>query len=143
MRRERSKWKWQISEEFTLQLPSHHGRSARASNRELSVRVRRCTEEYFGAQFSMPKRMAYICAVLTSGAVVIWSPMVRGQVNPAPVPGGDRCPEVCSAAFTRQLSDEDKKLFAQCVTQKKCVPATQSDPNARRQNPLIGPFQRY
>jgi hypothetical protein len=88
-------------------------------------------------------RNKMIYAILAASAVALTGPMARGQISSAPPPGGDRCPEVCSEAFTRQLNDEEKKVFAQCVAQKKCAPAAQAPGDIQRQNPLMGPFQRF
>lgn len=61
----------------------------------------------------------------------------------APAARADACRELCAAAATRQLNEEEKRTFALCAAQNKCPPANPADRgNVRQQNPLVGPFQR-
>ncbi len=84
-----------------------------------------CTEFCFGTECGMSRKIASLCAVLAVMAVV-----------PAPSTNTDPCTkQVCEDGFTKQLSDEEKKVFAACVAQKKCTAA------GTTQNPLISPFR--
>jgi hypothetical protein len=74
---------------------------------------------------------AVLAVMLAVVAVVLTGPTARGQNGPAPC-----TKQVCEDGFTKQLTDEEKKVFAACVAQKKCTAAGNS------QNPLISPFPR-
>jgi hypothetical protein len=90
-----------------------------------------CTELYFGTECGMSRKMIWLCAVLAVNATVLTGPTARAQS------GSDPCTkQVCEDGFTKQLNDEQKKVFMACVAQKKCASAGKS------QNPLISPFPR-
>ena len=90
-----------------------------------------CTEFYFGTECGMSRKMIWRYAVLAAVAMVLAGPMARAQS------GSDPCTkQVCEDGFTKQLNDEQKKVFMACVAQKKCASAGKS------QNPLISPFPR-
>jgi hypothetical protein len=92
-----------------------------------------CTELYFGTECGMSRKMIWLCAVLAAIAMVPTGPTARAQSGSAP--NADPCTkEVCEDGFTKQLNDEQKKVFMACVAQKKCASAVKS------QNPLISPF---
>jgi hypothetical protein len=92
-----------------------------------------CTEFYFGTQCGMSRKMIWFCAVLAAIAMVLTGPTARAQSGP----NADPCTkQVCEDGFTKQLNDEQKKVFTTCVAQKKCASAGKS------QNPLISPFPR-
>jgi hypothetical protein len=75
--------------------------------------------------------MIWRYAVLAAVAAVIAGPTARAQS------GSDPCTkQVCEDGFTKQLNDEQKKVFMACVAQKKCASA------GKTQNPLISPFPR-
>jgi hypothetical protein len=96
-----------------------------------------CTEFYFGTECGMSRKIASLCAVLAVMAAVFTGPAARGQNGPAPSSNSDPCTkQVCEDGFTKQLTDDEKKVFAACVAQKKCTAAGNS------QNPLISPFPR-
>jgi hypothetical protein len=81
----------------------------------------------------MSRKMIWLCAVLAAIAMVLTGPTARAQSGSAP----DPCTkQVCEDGFTKQLNDEQKKVFMACVAQKKCASAGKS------QNPLISPFPR-
>jgi len=96
-----------------------------------------CTEFYFGTQcgMSIKMKMIWLCAVLVAVAMVLTGPTARAQSGSAP--NADPCTkQVCEDGFTKQLNDEEKKVFMACVAQKKCTSAGKS------QNLLISPFPR-
>jgi hypothetical protein len=94
-----------------------------------------CTEFYFGTECGMSRKIIWLCAVLAAIAMVLTGPTVRAQSGSAP--NADPCTkQVCEDGFTKQLNDEQKKVFMACVAQKKCASAGKS------QNPLISPFPR-
>jgi hypothetical protein len=94
-----------------------------------------CTAFYFGTECGMSRKMTSLCAVLAAIAMVLTGPTARAQSGSAP--NADPCTkQVCEDGFTKQLNDEQKKVFMACVAQKKCTPAGKS------QNPLISPFPR-
>jgi hypothetical protein len=85
----------------------------------------------------MSRKMAPLRAALIAIAVVLTGSTAWGQNGPAPSTNTDPCTkQVCEDGFTKQLSDEEKKVFAACVAQKKCTAAGST------QNPLISPFPR-
>jgi hypothetical protein len=91
----------------------------------------------------MLTRIAAPLCVLHVASIVLFAAVAgRAQDNPATAPESGGCPELCSAALTKQLNDEEKKAFAICVLQRKCPPAAQFEKGPVRQNPLIGPFPR-
>jgi hypothetical protein len=78
-----------------------------------------------------------LAVMLAVVAVVFTGATAMAQNGPAPASSGDPCTkQVCEDGFTKQLTDEEKKVFAACVAQKKCTAAGNS------QNPLISPFPR-
>jgi hypothetical protein len=80
----------------------------------------------------MSRKMTWLCAVLAAIAAMLTGPTARAQA-----PNADPCTkQVCEDGFTKQLNDEQKKVFMACVAQKKCASAGKS------QNPLISPFPR-
>src|SRR5580693_1728981 len=94
-----------------------------------------CTELYFGTECHMSINMKtiWLCAVPVAIAMVLTGPTARAQSGSAP--NADPCTkQVCEDGFTKQLNDEQKKVFMACVSQKKCASAVKS------QNPLISPF---
>ena len=94
-----------------------------------------CAAFYFGTECGMSRKMTWLCAVLAAIAMVLTGPTARAQSGSAP--NADPCTkEVCEDGFTKQLNDEQKKVFMACVAQKKCTSAGKS------QNPLISPFSR-
>jgi hypothetical protein len=94
-----------------------------------------CTEFYFGTECGMSRKMIWLCAVLAAIAMVLTGPTASAQTGSAP--NADPCTkQVCEDGFTKQLNDEQKKVFMACVAQKKCASAGKS------QNPLISPFSR-
>jgi len=94
-----------------------------------------CTAFYFGTECGMSRKMTWLCAVLAAIAMVLTGPTARAQSGSAP--NADPCTkQVCEDGFTKQLNDEQKKVFMACVAQKKCASAGKS------QNPLISPFPR-
>jgi hypothetical protein len=96
-----------------------------------------CTGFYFGTECGMLRKIASLCVVLAVLAVVLTGPPARGQNGPAPSSNADPCTkQVCEDGFTKQLSDEEKKVFAACVAQKKCTSV------GKTENPLISPFPR-
>jgi hypothetical protein len=77
--------------------------------------------------------MIWLCAVLAAIAAVLTGPPAGAQSGSAP--NADQCTkQVCEDGFTKQLNDEQKKVFMACVAQKKCTSA------GKPQNPLISPF---
>jgi hypothetical protein len=83
----------------------------------------------------MSRKMIWLGAVLAAIAMVLTGPTARAQGGSAP--NADSCTkQVCEDGFTKQLNDEQKKLFMACVAQKKCTSAGKS------QNLLINPFPR-
>jgi hypothetical protein len=85
----------------------------------------------------MSRKMAPLRAALIAVAVVLAGSTAKGQNGSAPSSNGDPCTkQVCEDGFTKQLSDDEKKVFAACVAQKKCTAA------GNTQNPLISPFPR-
>ena len=79
----------------------------------------------------MSRKMIWRYAVLAAIAMVLTGPTASAQS------GSDPCTkQVCEDGFTKQLNDEQKKVFMACVAQKKCASAGKS------QNPLISPFPR-
>jgi hypothetical protein len=76
-------------------------------------------------------------AVLLIGGALLAVPTSWAQNNPPP-PDGAPCAELCSAALSRQLSDDEKKALATCLAEKKCALRKPAD-NVLK-NPLIGPF---
>jgi hypothetical protein len=94
-----------------------------------------CTEFYFGTECGMSRKMIWLCAVLAAIATVLTGPMATTQSGSAP--NADPCTkQVCEDGFTKQLNDEQNKVFMACVAQKECASAGKS------QNPLISPFPR-
>jgi hypothetical protein len=94
-----------------------------------------CTELYFGTEcgMSIKMKMIWLCAVLA--IAVLTGPTARAQSGSAP--NADPCTkQFCEDGFTKQLNDEQKKVFMACVAQKKCTSAGKS------QNLLISPFPR-
>jgi|HubBroStandDraft_6_1064221.scaffolds.fasta_scaffold1194917_2 hypothetical protein len=87
---------------------------------------------------SLCTALAVVPAVmLVVMAVAFTGPTAMAQNGPAPSSNGDPCTkQVCEDGFTKQLTDEEKKVFTACVAQKKCTAAGNS------QNPLISPFPR-
>jgi len=94
-----------------------------------------CTAFYFGTECGMSRKKTWLCAVLAAIAMVLTGSTARAQSGSAP--NADPCTnQVCEDGFTKQLNDEQKKVFMACVAQKKCTSAGKS------QNPLISPFPR-
>jgi hypothetical protein len=94
-----------------------------------------CTAFRFGTQCGMSRKMIWLCAVLAAIVVILTGPTARAQSGSAP--NADPCTkQVCEDGFTKQLNDEQKKVFMACVAQKKCTSAGKS------QNLLISPFPR-
>ena len=87
---------------------------------------------------SLCTALAVVLAVMLAVvAVVFTGATAMAQNGPAPASNGDPCTkQVCEDGFTKQLTDEEKKVFTACVAQKKCTAAGNS------QNPLISPFPR-
>jgi hypothetical protein len=91
----------------------------------------------------MLNRIAAPLCILHVTSIVLFAPVAaRAQDSRGTPPENNGCPELCSAALSKQFNDDEKKAFAICVLQKKCPPATQFDKAPVRQNPLIGPFPR-
>jgi hypothetical protein len=83
---------------------------------------------------SIKMKMICRCAVFAAIAMVLTGPTARAQSGSS---NADPCTkQVCEDGFTKQLNDEQKKVFMACVAQKKCASAGKS------QNPLISPFPR-
>ena len=79
----------------------------------------------------MSRKMIWRYAVLAAVAMVLVGPMAKAQSV------SDPCTkQVCEDGFTKQLNDEQKKVFMACGAQKKCASA------GKTQNPLISPFPR-
>jgi hypothetical protein len=94
-----------------------------------------CTEFYFGTECGMSRKMIWRYAVLAAIAMVLTGQTASAQGGSAP--NADPCTkQVCEDGFTKQLNDEQKKVFMACVAQKKCTSAGKS------QNLLISPFPR-
>ena len=84
---------------------------------------------------SIKMKMIWRYAVLAAIAMVFTGLTARAQSGPAP--NANPCTkQVCEDGFTKQLSDEQKKVFMACVAEKKCASA------GKAQNPLISPFPR-
>jgi hypothetical protein len=83
----------------------------------------------------MSRKTIWLCAVLAAIAMMLTGPTARAQGGSAP--NADQCTkQVWEDGFTKQLNDDQKKVFMACVAQKKCTSAGKS------QNPLISPFPR-
>jgi hypothetical protein len=83
----------------------------------------------------MSRKTIWLRAVLAAIAMMLTGAAARAQGGSAP--NADQCTkQVCEDGFTKQLNDEQKKVFMACVAQKKCTSAGKS------QNPLISPFPR-
>ena len=84
----------------------------------------------------MSRIMIWLCAVPAAFAMVLTAMVLTGPTARAQS-GSDPCTkQVCEDGFTKQLNDEQKKVFMACVAQKKCASA------GKTQNPLISPFPR-
>jgi hypothetical protein len=92
----------------------------------------------------IPAKVPSIFAALAAAALVLTGPMAWGQNEPAPSTATD-CLQLCKDGFNTQLTNENqKKAFTACVVQNKCTSAGKLDPTAApKQNPLLGPFQRF
>jgi hypothetical protein len=92
---------------------------------------------------AIPAKTSSIWAVLVAATIVLTAPTAWGQNAPAPSANTD-CLQICKEGFNTQLTDEaKKKVFAECVLGNKCSSAvTVEPPGPRKQNPLLGPFQR-
>jgi hypothetical protein len=93
---------------------------------------------------TIPAKVPSIFAALAAAALVLTGPMAWGQNEPAPTTATD-CLQLCKDGFNTQLTNENqKKAFTACVVQNKCTSAGKLDPTAApKQNPLLGPFQRF
>jgi hypothetical protein len=95
-------------------------------------------------KFGTAARILPSITALALATVVFTGAPAWGQNEPAP-PANTDCAQICKDGFNTLLTDEtQKKTFTACVTQNKCGSAEKLAPIAGpKQNPLLGPFQRF